>query len=70
MSLGAFGTHLDSGAVEAEAVRALADRMLPPKHGEQLATASSCHVPRLKTYAELCDMCGVGHIELAFSVAS
>ena len=65
MNLGAFGMHLDAGTVEAEAVHVRADRMLLPKRGEQLVAASSCHVPILETYAELRDMCGVGHIELA-----
>ena len=32
---GAVGMHLDAGAVEAEALRVLADRFLIPKGGEQ-----------------------------------
>lgn len=70
MSLRAFGMHLDAGTVEAEAVHVRADRMLLPKRGEQLAAASSCHALRLETYAEIRDMCGVDHMELALERAS
>ena len=71
MNLGTFGTHHDAGAVEAEAVHVLADRMLLPKRGEQpVAAASSCHALCLETYVEIRDMCGFDHMELALERAS